>query len=73
MSTHRIETVIAKDGTLVLNDLPFQAGDAVEVFISEKAHKTMEEFRRSTAAIRDALGNRRHSDSAELIREDRER
>ena len=33
MSVHRIETTLNQDGTLTLTDLPFQAGDAVEVII----------------------------------------
>ncbi len=42
MNAHRIETILAQDGKLTLNDLPFQAGDAVEVIItacSEKVDK----------------------------------
>jgi len=33
MSTHRVAATIEHDGTLTLNDLPFQAGDEVEVII----------------------------------------
>jgi len=33
MSVHRVETTLAKDGTLTLTNLPFRAGDAVEVLI----------------------------------------
>jgi hypothetical protein len=40
MSTHRIETTINQDGTLTLNDIPFQAGDEVEVIIRERSPKT---------------------------------
>jgi hypothetical protein len=33
MNAHRVETTLNQDGTLTLSDLPFQAGDAVEVII----------------------------------------
>ena len=33
MKAHRIETVLNQDGILNLADLPFHAGDAVEVII----------------------------------------
>jgi hypothetical protein len=33
MSTHRIKATINKDGTLILTNLPFKAGDSVEVLI----------------------------------------
>ena len=39
MNAHRIETTINQDGTLTLNDIPFQAGDEVEVIIIERAPK----------------------------------
>ncbi len=35
MNTHRTETVVNPDGTLLLKDLPFQPGDVVEVFIQK--------------------------------------
>jgi hypothetical protein len=35
MNAHKIEAVLAEDGTLTLRDLPFHAGDAVEVIILE--------------------------------------
>jgi len=35
MNAHRVEITIDQDGTLILNDIPFQAGDAVEVVILE--------------------------------------
>lgn len=37
MNAHKIEAVLTEDGKLVLNGLPFQAGDAVEVIILERA------------------------------------
>jgi hypothetical protein len=33
MDTFRLDTTLTQDGTLTLNDLPFQAGDSVEVII----------------------------------------
>ncbi len=33
MDTHRIEATLEQDGTLVMKDLPFQAGDSVEVLV----------------------------------------
>ncbi|HZB95216.1 MAG TPA: hypothetical protein VE268_04575 [Herpetosiphonaceae bacterium] len=33
MEAHRIETTLIHDGTLVLDHLPFHAGDVVEVII----------------------------------------
>lgn len=40
MNAHKIEAVLTEDGKLVLNELPFQAGDAVEVIILERADKS---------------------------------
>jgi hypothetical protein len=40
MSTHRVEATVERDGTLTLNDLPFQAGDEVDVIILPRATKT---------------------------------
>lgn len=33
MPAYRTEVTIAEDGTLLINDLPFQAGDRVEVLV----------------------------------------
>ena len=33
MQAHRVETTVLSDGKLVIHDLPFQVGDAVEVII----------------------------------------
>jgi hypothetical protein len=33
MSTFRLDTTLTQDGTLTLSNLPFQAGDSVEVII----------------------------------------
>jgi len=35
MKAHRIEITLTENGTLSLNNLPFQAGDAVEIIILE--------------------------------------
>ncbi len=40
MSTHRIEATLNQDGKLVLEDLPFQAGDRVEIIILERNTKS---------------------------------
>jgi hypothetical protein len=33
MNAHKIEAILTEDGTLILQGLPFHAGDAVEVII----------------------------------------
>lgn len=33
MKAHRVEMIVAQDGILTLQDLPFNAGDRVEVII----------------------------------------
>ncbi len=33
MEAHRIETTLTQDGTLILDNLPFHAGETVEVII----------------------------------------
>ncbi len=40
MSEHHIETTLREDGTLTLNNLPFRAGDAVEVIILPRPQKS---------------------------------
>jgi hypothetical protein len=35
-NAYKVEAVLAEDGTLVLQGLPFQAGAAVEVIILER-------------------------------------
>lgn len=35
MKAHRIEATLSEDGTLTLKNLPFQAGDSVEIIILE--------------------------------------
>jgi len=40
MNAHRVEITINQDGTLTLKDIPFQAGDEVEVIIIERPSTT---------------------------------
>lgn len=42
MKAHRIETKLIKNGTLILEDLPFQAGEAVEIIILETQTRPQE-------------------------------
>lgn len=42
MKAHRIETRLTENGTLHLKNLPFEAGEAVEVIIVER-HKHLTE------------------------------
>jgi len=37
MSSHHFEKKLEKDGTLILTDLPFRAGETVEVVIVSKS------------------------------------
>jgi YD repeat-containing protein len=37
INAHRVETTLTQDRTLTLEDLPFQAGDAVEVIVLGRA------------------------------------
>ena len=37
MNAYKVEAVLAEDGTLVLQGLPFQTGAAVEVIILERS------------------------------------
>jgi hypothetical protein len=39
MSAHHIEVTLAQDGQLVLKELPFRAGDTVEVIILARQSK----------------------------------
>lgn len=36
MNAYKVETVLTEDGTLLLKELPFQAGDEVEIIILER-------------------------------------
>jgi hypothetical protein len=40
MNAHKVETVLSEDGTLILKQLPFHAGDAVEVIILQRGKQT---------------------------------
>ncbi len=40
MSDHRIEAKLNQDGKLVLENLPFQAGDVVEVIVTKSDTKS---------------------------------
>ncbi|WP_375507174.1 hypothetical protein [uncultured Nostoc sp.] len=42
MKAHRIETKLIKNGTLILEDLPFQAGEAVEIIVLERFPQPLE-------------------------------
>ncbi|MFN6500648.1 MAG: hypothetical protein RMX65_027100 [Nostoc sp. DedQUE01] len=42
MKAYRIETTLTEDGTLTIKDLPFQAGEAVEIIILERSPKPSE-------------------------------
>ena len=55
MNAHRVEAMLIYNGTLTLRDLPFQAGDTVEVIIlarptqsppsvEKKSHRRKPEF-----------------------------
>ncbi len=37
MATYHVEATLAEDGKLTLNDLPFQAGEAVEVIVMPRS------------------------------------
>jgi hypothetical protein len=36
MNAYKVEMVLSEDGALLLHNLPFHAGDAVEVIVSER-------------------------------------
>jgi hypothetical protein len=37
MNAYKVETILSEDGALMLKDLPFHVGDAVEVIILERS------------------------------------
>ncbi len=45
MNAHRVETVISQNRTLMLKDLPFRAGESVEVIILQRSSKLNEKDR----------------------------
>ena len=40
MQAYRVETALQKSGTLTLDDLPFQAGEVVEIIILSRSAET---------------------------------
>lgn len=47
LQAHRIETTLTQNGTLTLDHLPFQAGEAVEVIVLPNNHLTLPQDRYS--------------------------
>lgn len=45
MQAYRLETTLTENATLTLNDLPFKAGDTVEVTVSVRPVSTDEQTR----------------------------
>ncbi|MEN3333352.1 MAG: hypothetical protein V7641_2717 [Blastocatellia bacterium] len=45
MNTHRTEVTLTEDGSLTLKNLPFHAGDSVEVIIVARSSKPGEQDR----------------------------
>lgn len=43
MQAYRIETIVEKDGSLVLRDVPIQAGEQVEVIVLVRDHLRVRE------------------------------
>ena len=46
MNAHRIETILNQDGTLILKDLPFHAGNPVEVIVLQRSADKLEKKKR---------------------------
>lgn len=42
MQAYRIETTVQQDGTVTLKDLPFQAGESIEVIILTRSDSTLQ-------------------------------
>lgn len=40
MGAHHVKTKLTEDGKLILDDLPFHAGEAVEVIVMSRSNKT---------------------------------
>jgi hypothetical protein len=51
MLAHRIETIIGRDRTLTLENLPFHSGEQVEVIILSRPQKESEQNRYSLRGI----------------------
>ena len=47
LQAHRVETTLTQDGTLMLDHLPFHAGDAVEVIVLPLANTPLPQGRYS--------------------------
>lgn len=41
MQTYRVEVTVSDKGTLLINNLPFQAGDKVEVVVRSRKSETV--------------------------------
>jgi hypothetical protein len=44
MNAYKVETVVVENGSLTLQDLPFQAGDRVEVIILERSNNQLQQI-----------------------------
>jgi len=44
MSTYKLKATVTSDGKLILNNLPFQAGDKVEVTVREQSLATANRY-----------------------------
>ena len=42
MSTYRVDMMVMKDGTINLDNVPFHAGDSVEIIIIPRSHHVNE-------------------------------
>ena len=42
MSTYRVDATLTEDGKITLDDLPFQAGDSVEIIIVTRSSQSTE-------------------------------
>ncbi len=42
MNTHKIETILTENGKLLLNNIPFEKGEYVEVIIMKKSSKSFD-------------------------------
>ena len=51
MTAHRTEATLTEDGSLTLKNLPFHAGDAVEVIIVARSPKPGEQDRYSLRGL----------------------
>jgi len=42
MSTYRVDATLTEDGRITLDDVPFQAGDSVEIIIVSRSSRSTE-------------------------------